>query len=591
MAADWTDWADGNDLAGMSRSTDPLSRAGYDPDDVRANPQLRQQVLQQAGSPYGLQASKSPTMLSATGPVTPALDVRNAPAQPAAVPPMPNAAVTQPKMVPAVATAPASPKPVAIAQPSQPSQPAAPPSELDELGRQSLEKGLELGNFAAGNAKTLMSADPGTASLEAQAAKDAVPTPYLDPATGKVLDSAEQYKPSGWDKFGRGLKSAAVGFFAGGPFGAALGAIEPEMVHGGTAYEAPNKAYQTTEAVREQRLAGDQAQIANVRERFKEMTDARKAGNTAAGTAATAFGDVDRGVSSQQNSDAKLASQGLKRTTAPDGSSQIVPDTESPVYQARKALTDYHDAQTQLAQAKAALAQAGNDPNSPAYKLALAKERTAAANATAASERAGAYMLNSQAGALGSYNGVPLPGANITETGQPVGSHFATNVRPTGTERGRADLARSAEKQIGDMKDIILSNPDLFGPGSGRITNFRTWLGSQSPEAQRFRAAAQVAADHLAGVFGGRSEAALDHIYSVVGENITNPKAALAGLDQIESTVPGFVKAGTVHYVGDNTPVVPVGGGENAPPKGSGGNTGGSDWFKQHPKATTGAHQ
>jgi hypothetical protein len=34
------------------------------------------------------------------------------------------------------------------------------------------------------------------------------------------------------------------------------------------------------------------------------------------------------------------------------------------------------------------------------------------------------------------------------------------------------------------------------------------WLGSQDPDAQRFKAARTIAADHLAGVFGGRSETA-----------------------------------------------------------------------------------
>lgn len=293
MATDWTDWADGNDLAGMSRATDPLSRAGYDPDEVRANPALREQVMQQVGSLYGLQ----PRTLTATGPITPSVDIRNASPTPAAPQPIPNAAVKPPTLVPVVAPA----KPATSSAPAvTPAPKPAAPTELDSLGREALQKGLSLGNFAQQNAEALANADPGTTALEAQAAKDATPTPYLDPKTGKPLESAKEYEPTGWDKFGRGLKSAAVGFFTGGPFGAAAGAIEPELVRGGTAYDAPNKAYEATEAAREQRLASDQAQIAGLKERFKAMTDARKAANTAAGTAATAFGDVDRGVAGMQ---------------------------------------------------------------------------------------------------------------------------------------------------------------------------------------------------------------------------------------------------------------------------------------------------
>ena len=38
---DWTDWADGSDLAGLCRSTAHLSAMGYDPDELRANPASR----------------------------------------------------------------------------------------------------------------------------------------------------------------------------------------------------------------------------------------------------------------------------------------------------------------------------------------------------------------------------------------------------------------------------------------------------------------------------------------------------------------------------------------------------------------------
>jgi len=105
---------------------------------------------------------------------------------------------------------------------------------------------------------------------------------------------------------------------------------------------------------------------------------------------------------------------------------------------------------------------------------------------------------------------------------------------PTGAERGRADLAMSAREQLKTMKSILTSRHDLFGPIAGRLTNFEQWVGSQDPDAQRFRSGARIAADHLAGVFGGRSEAALQGIYDVVGKNLTNPAAAIAGIDQMD---------------------------------------------------------
>ena len=105
---------------------------------------------------------------------------------------------------------------------------------------------------------------------------------------------------------------------------------------------------------------------------------------------------------------------------------------------------------------------------------------------------------------------------------------------PTGAERGRADLAMSAREQMNDLENILTTRSDLFGPVAGKVTNLTQWLGTQDPDAQRFQAAARVTADHLAGVFGGRSQTALQAIYEVVGRNATNPKAAIAGLEQMD---------------------------------------------------------
>jgi hypothetical protein len=146
----------------------------------------------------------------------------------------------------------------------------------------------------------------------------------------------------------------------------------------------------------------------------------------------------------------------------------------------------------------------------------------------------------------------PLPGAIQTSGGKPVGSALQSNVRPTGLERQRADLATSAKDQMDSMEKILTDRKDLFGPASGRKTNFTQWVGSQDPDAQRFTAAARVAADHLAGVFGGRSEAALEGIYNVIGKNTTNPKAAVAALNQMMKAATIIQERGTVHTVGGN---------------------------------------
>lgn len=104
---------------------------------------------------------------------------------------------------------------------------------------------------------------------------------------------------------------------------------------------------------------------------------------------------------------------------------------------------------------------------------------------------------------------------------------------PTGQERARADLAISAREQLNTMDQIVTHRPDLFGPEAGRKTDFTKWIGSQDPDAQRFAAAARIAADHLAGVFGGRSKDALEGIYNAMAQNKTNPAAMIAAMEQM----------------------------------------------------------
>jgi len=129
-------------------------------------------------------------------------------------------------------------------------------------------------------------------------------------------------------------------------------------------------------------------------------------------------------------------------------------------------------------------------------------------------------------------------------------------VRPTGQERNKADLANSAHDQIQDMKGIVQKRQDIFGPAAGRKTDFTVWIGSQDPDAQRFRAARTIAGDHLAGVFGGRSEAALQALDSAIGHFKDNPAAITAGLDQLDKANQRFVQAGTVKTAASKPPIL-----------------------------------
>jgi hypothetical protein len=276
-----------------------------------------------------------------------------------------------------------------------------------------------------------------------------------------------------------------------------------------------------------------------------------------------------------------MAQHGLKVQIGEDGTPQVVPDESSPVFQQQQAKEGLLSAQTDAYQANVALRNANAelaklkqqnfDPNSPVFKLAEQRASTAQQNAASMSERArsqwASYLMHSQGVGL---DGRPLAGAMLTDNGDTVGSVFSQNVRPTGTERNKGDMAASAAEQLGTIKDIVQKHPDMFGPGYGQSTQFQKWIGSQDPDAQRFLSARTIAADHLAGTFGGRSEAALTALDNAVGQFKDNPQAALAGIDQLTKANSRFQTAGSVKTVGNKAnPMAPPANAPGAPKEGA----------------------
>ena len=257
----------------------------------------------------------------------------------------------------------------------------------------------------------------------------------------------------------------------------------------------------------------------------------------------------DQGQHYDDQAEATLRQHGYKH--APDGT--VVPLSYDEMSPNDQALHDYRGAQQEAAEATAALKRSQNDPNSYAYRLAKQRVDIAQQNAQTALQR----LSISQDTYNARYQGVgpdgrPLAGAMITDDGRPVGSTFSANLRPTGTERNKGDMAASAADQISAMEAIIKRNPTMFGPGYGQSTEFKRWIGSQSPDAQRFAAARTIAGDHLAGTFGGRSEAALTALDNAIGQFKDNPEAALAGLDQLAGANERFRTAGSVRSAGSN---------------------------------------
>ncbi len=303
MAND-NDWADPSELAGMSRGGNVLQGMGYDPEEVRANPALRAEVMGKLQSPYAQQSAAS-------------------------IPASQRAASLPSRVQQAAGMAPPA-APAQVSSQAAPATAAAPSSaqmagggKLDEIGAEALNRGLKLGGFAEQTARDMASSTgPDTAELEAERSKDALPTPYRDPQTGKVLDSAKQagYKPGLGTEILRGLRGAVVGTLTGGIPGGIVGAIEPEDIKGGTGYGAPDRAYQATEASRQARLGSEDQQIENVRSNFKAMTDARGKAAAEARQGVTSYNDVAKGAAELENADTDAVKAQTDADTRKDNS-------------------------------------------------------------------------------------------------------------------------------------------------------------------------------------------------------------------------------------------------------------------------------
>lgn len=263
----------------------------------------------------------------------------------------------------------------------------------------------------------------------------------------------------------------------------------------------------------------------------------------------------------KQKDEATLRTHGYKHDPE---SGEIVPLDYHEMSEEQQAVHDLKASQSEAAEATAALkkAQATNSPQQTA--LAQARVTNAQRTSATAARRLGLSEQQFEFRSQGTVNGVAPPGQLISDDGRPIGTANATNVRPTGLERNKADLASSAHDRLDEMRQIVKRRPDIFGPAAGRTTDLSVWLGSQDPDAQAFNAAKAVAVDHLAGVFGGRSNPVLQKLDNAAGAFKTNPDAILSGINELDKSTTGFKNAGTVHTVGSNAEKTEPHGGDPA---------------------------
>ena len=283
MAGDWTDWADGSDLSGMSRAGDVLGSMGYSRDDVVGNPAKQAEVMDKVRSPYAAMQgpsrderaaqAQSAQMAQNTPPQKPTSERVGGPAsQPDAPDPhfaVPGGEPSNPTLqqrAPAQASVPdtvgAAAMPAASPAAPNPAAPAASGS-APWTGYQQRAIESELGIADANrDAYQSMQAAPDTKNIDATIETESIPTDprETNPMTGKRL-----YKEGFWGELGR----AGQAFARGGT----SGVVNPASV-GVTPYGAPNSDYTYAEQQRQGKLAQDQQRKTDLINQFKTASDA-----------------------------------------------------------------------------------------------------------------------------------------------------------------------------------------------------------------------------------------------------------------------------------------------------------------------------
>lgn len=238
----------------------------------------------------------------------------------------------------------------------------------------------------------------------------------------------------------------------------------------------------------------------------------------------------------QDKNVAALAKLGYE--LGPDGTVQPIPDER--LSGDARVNRQLHESSIRLKDAQQELALAGNDPNSPKFKLAQAK--------------------------------VDVERQNIQHAAEALGLHrqeFANKqqeqelVKPSGQAQSRASAAQAAITVMPGLLEQVKRNGASMGPLMGRLSRGEVAIGNVPPEVAQLYSAMKSMYALQPAVHGFRNANFVKDFETAVGTLERNPEAFVAGMQGLLPTLHAVANEGVTyrHRIvegGGNTPNVPA---------------------------------
>lgn len=304
--------------------------------------------------------------------------------------------------------------------------------------------------------------------------------------------------------------------------------------------EADESRLRNAQAAEQESLPGYHAKETELAQAKNELEEAKN----------TATAEHNAQETARKTEADKAKSSAALRKLGLDPEGKPIPYDE--LSESERGLSDLRGAQTEADKALADLraAQKANEPQKAA--LAQARLNSALQAHDIALQRLGLSEKEYEARTHGTEGGVALPGALVADNGQPVGTAFQQNVRPTGTQRDAAGRATTMLELDSRIRKA-LQNPELqkgVGPLAGRLSEIQNRMGTLPRDLAELKNDLVSYGAFQAGMHPVRGIGALEYFDKVMGGLGQTPEELTGKLDSNKATAKSVKKVGQPRSTG-----------------------------------------